>query len=202
MTADRFTPPGWYRDDKGQMRWWDGFAWTAAVPQFPPPPALAPRKSKPWTAIAAAVLALMGTVAHLLGGIEVAVNAAGLNPSGKLLVAGMPSWYTAWVLFSLAIALTTAAVLLVGGVSLLLRGRHAATLITTGCFIVLGMGLIRFGIVSPAMSAKGFHLVLSPAILVAQVIILSCPVITLFLVWASRTRQWIASANTSIARAD
>lgn len=42
------TPPGWYDDGHGALRWWDGAQWTAqaqALPAVPPQP---PTRSKLW----------------------------------------------------------------------------------------------------------------------------------------------------------
>jgi uncharacterized Tic20 family protein len=41
-TAPSATPPGWYPDHTGVLRWWDGLAWGPPAPAPPPP---APNKA-------------------------------------------------------------------------------------------------------------------------------------------------------------
>jgi TM2 domain-containing membrane protein YozV len=36
--ADAPNPPGWYPDESGQQRYWDGTQWAASPPPPPPPP--------------------------------------------------------------------------------------------------------------------------------------------------------------------
>jgi hypothetical protein len=52
-------PPGWYPDARGTIRFWDGHAWTQNVAS---PPASAARTPAFWSAIAAAVLMIVGAI--------------------------------------------------------------------------------------------------------------------------------------------
>ncbi|CAM3988148.1 DUF2510 domain-containing protein [Smaragdicoccus niigatensis] len=56
------TPPGWYPDQYGQQRWWDGYAWTdhvQAQTQFVPQPKR-PRRLPLILGLVAAVVAMVG----------------------------------------------------------------------------------------------------------------------------------------------
>ncbi|MFC0198633.1 DUF2510 domain-containing protein, partial [Microbacterium arthrosphaerae] len=40
------TPPGWYDDGHGALRWWDGSQWTEHVAQPDPEPSDAPTEAE------------------------------------------------------------------------------------------------------------------------------------------------------------
>ncbi len=60
-----FLPPGWFDDGAGQLRWWDGQAWTEHTAPLAPPTAPRPRRVGWWIAggAAALVFALVAVVA-------------------------------------------------------------------------------------------------------------------------------------------
>lgn len=55
-------PPGWYPDDCGTPRWWDGRRWTGAVAS----PLGAPRRRRTWLVAAIAGVVALGLVAALV----------------------------------------------------------------------------------------------------------------------------------------
>jgi hypothetical protein len=84
------TPPGWYDDGHGAMRWWDGTRWTehVAAQDAPPAPAAdpAPAKSKlwiVWVILGAVVLGILILGAVLLSRIlSAGVGQVGLSGDG------------------------------------------------------------------------------------------------------------------------
>lgn len=66
------TPPGWYDDGHGALRWWDGAQWTEHVAQPDPEPSVAPTEAE----IVAAQLGVEGQAA------EPVATAADTAPSG------------------------------------------------------------------------------------------------------------------------
>jgi hypothetical protein len=91
-TAQRQAAAGWFADPlgpQGQLRWWDGLAWSSSVqsPPAPQPGTASPvRKPKPrrrvigWAAIAAFALGVSGVVIAVRRGQDVcAVSATGIE---------------------------------------------------------------------------------------------------------------------------
>ena len=74
MNAEGPTPPGWYPDSEGSLRWYDGTAWTEHAqppgppPSQPPPPGGggAPRRGPLIAIIVAAVLLVAGAATALV----------------------------------------------------------------------------------------------------------------------------------------
>jgi hypothetical protein len=91
-TAERRAAPGWYPDPlgpPGQLRWWDGNAWSASVrsPSAPragtaatTPAARRKRRTVGWAALGAFALAVSGVVIAVRRGQDVcAVGASGIE---------------------------------------------------------------------------------------------------------------------------
>lgn len=83
------TPPGWYDDRHGSMRWWDGAQWTdqiappapegAPAPEPVPDAAAAPRRSRLWilwVALGGFVLLVIVAAAILVPMLLVAIGSA------------------------------------------------------------------------------------------------------------------------------
>jgi hypothetical protein len=63
--------PGWYRDQYGVMRWWDGHQWTAHVAPPPPPPPPASDQTGQIIAFGLIALAVIGTAIALFTNVSV-----------------------------------------------------------------------------------------------------------------------------------
>lgn len=80
MSDPRFKAPGWYDDDSGSKRWWDGERWGAYAP---PPPTAAnvvqpQRAPMNGAAVAGLVLGLVAIVAWWVPVLGIVVAALGV----------------------------------------------------------------------------------------------------------------------------
>lgn len=82
--------PGWYHDEQGMLRWWDGSGWTEHVqlpPQVPPAPGFAPTPTPPPPSAAAGgsagpnylpwVIALVSVVALCIAAVLIVGSLGG-----------------------------------------------------------------------------------------------------------------------------
>lgn len=93
------TPPGWYQDGRGDMRWWDGTEWTDRVQpaesaQMPAgSPEGAPKKSRPW--ILWTVLGAVAVILVVLAAVLIPL-AIGAGSAEDRAVAAVERYDDAW----------------------------------------------------------------------------------------------------------
>ncbi|GAA5047185.1 hypothetical protein [Nocardia callitridis] len=143
------------------------------------------------TAITAGVLASIGAVAELLGGVVNVVLAVGLGAllgSESAEIGG--NWYTLFVLVTGVVAIVAGILLGWGAIALFNKKALGRTLIVVGCLLVIVAALVSFALsqmVADSLSGVGL---LAGGIISGVVLVF--PIATLILVLLSSTSRWLS----------
>ncbi|QBS40224.1 hypothetical protein [Nocardia sp. CS682] len=169
--------------------------------QYLGPPYPAPRATATplnGTAKTAAILALLGTVPHLIGGSSNLISVAALDADrGGPKTLSYTGWYSEYLVVSGIAQVIAAALLGIGAVFLLRRRFAGRALITLGCLTVIVLGVLSFfairarnAVLYRDMGADN----VDPLAAIAGGIslgLLVFPVLTLLLACATSTTQWL-----------
>lgn len=137
------------------------------------------------TAIASAVLALLGATYRIVGAI-VAVGVSVYLGGEEVRAAEAPN--RTILLISIPFLLAIGAALLVGGIRLLRKSPVGRTLVVTACSVDIAYEVIEFVIVKAVAGSGPMIAVGSPVLLIIGVIF---PVVTIVLTVNSSTSRWL-----------
>ncbi|QIS01085.1 hypothetical protein F5X71_00950 [Nocardia brasiliensis] len=146
------------------------------------------------TAITAGVLACVGAVGQLLGGVvnlvfgivDIGHELSEYDSTGLL----GQSWYRGFALVTGAAALVTGVVLGLGAIALLRRKQSGRTLVVAGCAGVLGIGIISYALVQSAGGSWDTAIGLTSGI--SGLVGLMFPICTVVLALVPATTRWLA----------
>jgi hypothetical protein len=174
------------------------------LPQYPGQPGsntLSSPSSSGATAIAAAVLALLGCAAQGLGGIGVFAELSDISSADWDKARDvLPGWTRPYLMTAGVVAIAVAVALLVGGILLLRRRDGARMLIATSCVIVMVAAIAGLFFALDLKNTLDEHgytgLVSMGSQLPAAIGGIVFPLVTLILVLMPSTKRWCAARQS------